>query len=50
MEHAFDDLDAPLVRVSAKDVPLPYAQNLERLALPQVEDIIDAVKRVTYRN
>ncbi len=46
MEHGFDDLDAPVARVSAKDVPLPYAANLERLALPQVEDIVNAVKTV----
>ncbi len=44
MEHGFDDLDAPVLRVTAKDVPLPYAANLERLALPQVDDIINAVK------
>lgn len=46
MEHGFDDLDAPVARVSAKDVPLPYAANLERLALPQVDDIVNAVKTV----
>ena len=46
MEHAFDHLDAPLARVCAKDVPLPYAANLEKLALPQVADIVDAVKKV----
>ncbi|MCB1555887.1 MAG: pyruvate dehydrogenase complex E1 component subunit beta [Alphaproteobacteria bacterium] len=45
-EHAFDYLDAPLKRVCAADVPLPYAKNLERLALPQVENIIPAVKEV----
>ena len=45
MEHAFDHLDAPLARVCAKDVPLPYAANLEKLALPQVADIVDAVKK-----
>jgi pyruvate dehydrogenase E1 component beta subunit len=49
MEHAFDYLDAPLARVSAKDIPLPYAANLERMALPQVEDIVAAVQGVTYR-
>jgi pyruvate dehydrogenase E1 component beta subunit len=46
MEHAFDYLDAPLARVCAKDVPLPYAANLEKLALPQVADIVEAVKKV----
>jgi len=49
MEHAFDHLDAPVVRVCAKDVPLPYAANLEKLALPQVEDVVAAIKSVTYR-
>jgi pyruvate dehydrogenase E1 component beta subunit len=44
MEHAFDWLDAPVGRVCAVDVPLPYAANLERLALPQVETIMAAVK------
>ena len=48
-EHAFDYLDAPLARVCAKDVPLPYAANLESLALPQVADIVAAVKKVCYR-
>lgn len=46
MELAFDDLDAPVVRVTGKDVPLPYAANLERLALPQIADIIAAVRSV----
>lgn len=50
MEHAFDDLDAPIARVTAKDIPLPYAANLERLSLPQVDDIIAAVKQVTYKD
>ncbi len=49
MEEAFDYLDAPVKRVSGKDVPLPYAANLERLALPQVEDIVAAAKAVSYR-
>ncbi|WP_119678395.1 pyruvate dehydrogenase complex E1 component subunit beta [Indioceanicola profundi] len=49
MEHAFDYLDAPVVRVHAKDVPLPYAANLEKLALPQPDDVVKAVKAVTYR-
>ena len=48
MDRAFDELDAPVVRVSAKDVPLPYAANLERLALPGAYDIVDAVKKVCY--
>jgi len=48
-ELAFDWLDAPPVRVSGKDVPMPYAANLEKLALPSVAEIVDAAKRVTYR-
>ena len=47
-ENAFDWLDAPVLRVSGKDVPMPYAANLEKLALPQVEDIISSVKNVCY--
>ena len=49
MEECFDWLDAPLKRVAGKDVPLPYAANLERLALPQVEDIVAAAREVAYR-
>jgi len=49
MEECFDWLDAPLKRVAGKDVPLPYAANLERLAVPQVEDIVAAARDVTYR-
>ncbi|NCT40867.1 MAG: pyruvate dehydrogenase complex E1 component subunit beta [Alphaproteobacteria bacterium] len=47
-EHAFDYLDAPLARVTAADVPLPYAANLEALALPQAEHIVKAAKKVCY--
>lgn len=46
IEQAFDYLDAPPARVTAKDVPLPYAANLEKLALPSVDDIIDKVRRI----
>ena len=49
MEEAFDDLDAPIERVTGVDVPLPYAENLEKLALPQVQTIVDAAKRACYR-
>lgn len=49
MEKAFDYLDAPVERVAGKDVPLPYAANLEKLALPQIEDIVEAAKKVCYR-
>ncbi|MAM73587.1 MAG: pyruvate dehydrogenase complex E1 component subunit beta, partial [Tistrella sp.] len=45
MEYAFDHLDAPVIRVCGKDVPLPYAANLEKLALPQPDDIVEAAKR-----
>ena len=48
MEQAFDYLDAPVVRVTGKDVPMPYAANLEKLALPNVSEVIEAVKAVTY--
>lgn len=48
MEKAFDFLDAPVLRICGKDVPMPYAANLERLALPNVGEVIDAVKAVTY--
>ena len=49
-EKAFDFLDAPILRVTGKDVPMPYAANLEKLALPSVKEVIDAVKAVTYRD
>ncbi len=49
VEDCFDWLDAPPRRVTGKDVPLPYAANLERLAVPQVEDIVAAARAVTYR-
>jgi pyruvate dehydrogenase E1 component beta subunit len=50
MEDAFDYLDAPVVRVTGEDVPMPYAANLEKLALPQVEKIVAAAKRVCYKD
>ena len=50
MDQAFDWLDAPVARVAAEDVPLPYAANLERLALPQADDIVKAAKAVCYRD
>jgi pyruvate dehydrogenase E1 component beta subunit len=46
MEQAFDWLDAPIARVTGKDVPMPYAENLEKLALPQVEDIVATAQAV----
>ena len=50
MEEAFDYLDAPVARVAGVDVPLPYAANLEKLALPQVENILEAARNVCYRS
>ncbi len=49
MTHAFDYLDAPVVRVNGKDVPMPYAANLEKLALPNVDEVVEAAKSVLYR-
>ena len=49
VEHAFDYLDAPVTRVSGRDVPMPYAANLEKLALPTVADVVEAAKAVCYR-
>jgi pyruvate dehydrogenase E1 component beta subunit len=49
MQHAFDYLDAPVMRVSGKDVPMPYAANLEKLALPSAAEIVEAAKAVCYR-
>jgi pyruvate dehydrogenase E1 component beta subunit len=48
-EQAFDYLDAPVRRVSGKNVPMPYAANLEKLALPTVAEVVDAAKAVCYR-
>ncbi|ONK56127.1 uncharacterized protein A4U43_C10F4400 [Asparagus officinalis] len=50
VEESFDYLDAPVERISAADVPMPYAANLERMAVPQVEDIVRAAKRACYRS
>ena len=47
-EQAFDYLDAPVKRVSGADVPMPYAKNLEQLAIPDVAHIVAAVKEVSY--
>ena len=49
MERAFDYLDAPVINLTGKDVPMPYAANLEKLALVTTKEVIDAVKAVTYR-
>lgn len=48
-EEAFDYLDAPVERITGVDVPMPYAINLEKMALPHVENIINAAKRACYR-
>jgi len=50
MENAFDYLDGPVIRVTGKDVPMPYAENLEKLALPQTDDIVNACRNACYRN
>ena len=49
MQKAFDYLDAPIATIAGKDVPMPYAANLEKLALPSVAEVVDAVKSVTYK-
>lgn len=49
MQEAFDFLDAPVLNINGKDVPMPYAANLEKLALPSVRDVVEAVKAVSYR-
>ena len=50
MQEAFDYLDAPVLTIAGKDVPMPYAANLEKLALPSKAEVIEAVKAVTYSN
>ena len=49
MEHAFDYLDAPVINCSGKDVPMPYAANLEKLALVTTDEVVSAAKKVCYR-
>jgi pyruvate dehydrogenase E1 component beta subunit len=49
MQQAFDYLDAPIMTIAGKDVPMPYAANLEKLALPNVDEVIEAVKAVCYK-
>ncbi len=49
MERAFDYLDAPVINLTGKDVPMPYAANLEKLALLTVDDVVTAARQVTYR-
>jgi pyruvate dehydrogenase E1 component beta subunit len=50
MEELFDELDAPVVRITGKDVPMPYAANLEKLALPTVDDIVAAAREICQPN
>jgi pyruvate dehydrogenase E1 component beta subunit len=50
MEQAFDDLDAPVTRVTGADAPMPYAANLEALALPQAEAVAAAARSLCYRS
>lgn len=49
MQQAFDYLDAPILTIAGKDVPMPYAANLEKLALPNVGEVVQAVKTVCYK-
>jgi pyruvate dehydrogenase E1 component beta subunit len=49
MEDGFDDLDAPVLRVTDEDVPLPYAANLEKMALINVDRVVEAAKKACYR-
>ena len=49
MREAFDYLDAPVEVVSGKEVPLPYAANLEKMSLPTTDEIVEAAKRACYR-
>jgi pyruvate dehydrogenase E1 component beta subunit len=48
--HAFDDLDAPVLRVTGRDVPMPYSKALEHVVLPSADRVVEAVMRVTYRD
>jgi len=50
VEESFEYLDAPVERICGADVPMPYAANLERLAVPQIDDIVRASKRACYRS
>jgi pyruvate dehydrogenase E1 component beta subunit len=50
VEQAFDYLDAPPTKITGKDVPMPYAANLEKLALPHADDVVAAAKAVLYRD
>jgi pyruvate dehydrogenase E1 component beta subunit len=49
MQQAFDWLDAPVITLTGKDVPMPYAANLEKLALVTTAEVIEAARKVTYR-
>jgi pyruvate dehydrogenase E1 component beta subunit len=49
-EEAFDDLDAPVLRVTQADVPMPYAKNLEQIAKPTLDRLVKACNRVLYRS
>ena len=49
MSEAFDYLDAPVLNCTGKDVPMPYAENLEKLALTSVEEVVEKAKQITYR-
>ena len=49
MQNAFDYLDAPVINCTGKDVPMPYAANLEKLALVTTAEVVEAARKVTYR-
>jgi pyruvate dehydrogenase E1 component beta subunit len=49
-EEAFDDLDAPVLRVTQADIPMPYAKNLEQMAKPSADRVVKACEKVLYRN
>ena len=50
MESIFDYLDSPIINCNGKDVPMPYAKNLEKAALLDPEEILDSIKKVVYRD
>jgi pyruvate dehydrogenase E1 component beta subunit len=49
MQEAFDYLDAPVINCTGKDVPMPYAENLEKLALVNTQEVVDRAKEIIYR-
>lgn len=49
-EHAIDWLDGPIIRITSRDVPMPYNDKLERAVIPSVQDIVDAIRRLVHRD